>query len=90
MTGRLRSYREAMGEIGNAARQVTIRYENKRDENSHLPFRRCSRAMAGFRQMRSVQQFATAHASVRTPFKHDRSLERRPRFKSLRDEALAE
>ena len=46
--------------------------------------------MARFRQMRSLQKFAAAHASVHNHFNHDRSLERRPRFKSLRDKALAE
>ena len=46
--------------------------------------------MARLGQMRSLQKFAAAHASVHNHFNHDRSLERRPRFKSLRDEALAE
>jgi putative transposase len=90
VTDRLRSYGAAMREIGNANRQVTGRHENNRAENSHLPFRRRERAMARFRQMQSLQKFAAAHASVHNHFNHDRSLERRPRFKSLRDEALAE
>jgi putative transposase len=46
--------------------------------------------MTRFRQMRSLQEFVAAHASVHNPFNHDRSLERRPRCKSLRDAALAE
>ena len=90
VTDRLRSYGAAMREIGNEGRQVTGQHENNRAENSHLPFRRRERAMARFRQMRSLQKFAAAHASVHNHFNHDRSLERRPRFKSLRDEALAE
>ena len=90
VTDRLRSYRAAMREIGNEGRQVTGRHENNRAENSHLPFRRRERAMTRFRQMRGLQKFAAAHASVHNHFNHDRSLERRPRFKSLRDEALAE
>ncbi|MGX6647860.1 IS6 family transposase [Maricaulaceae bacterium MS644] len=90
VTDRLRSYRAAMNEIGNAARQITGRHENNRAENSHLPFRRRERAMARFRQMQSLQKFVAAHASVHNHFNHDRSLERRPRFKSLRDAALAE
>jgi putative transposase len=89
-TDKLRSYRAAMNEIGNAARQVTGRHENNRAENSHLPFRRRERAMARFRQMRSLQKFAAAHASVHNHFNHDRSLERRTRFKDLRNAALAE
>ena len=90
VTDRLRSYRAAMNEIGNGARQITGRHENNRAENSHLPFRRRERAMTRFRQMRSLQNFAAAHASVHNHFNHDRSLERRPRFKDLRDAALAE
>ena len=90
VTDRLRSYDAAIREIGNGNRQVTGRHENNRAENSHLPFRRRERAMARFRQMRSLQKFAAAHASVHNHFNHDRSLERRPRFKSLRDAALAE
>ncbi|MCP2671106.1 IS6 family transposase [Maricaulaceae bacterium EIL42A08] len=90
VTDRLRSYRAAMREIGNADRQITGRHENNRAENSHLPFRRRERAMARFRQMRSLQKFAAAHASVHNHFNHDRSLERRSRFKDLRQAALIE
>jgi len=90
VTDRLRSYRAAMRELGNESRQVTGRHENNRAENSHLPFRRRERAMIRFRQMRSLQKFAAAHASVHNHFNHDRSLERRARFKDLRDAALAE
>jgi len=46
--------------------------------------------MTRFRQMRSLQKFAAAHVSVQNHFNHDRSLEHRPRFKDLRNEALAE
>jgi putative transposase len=90
VTDRLRSYGAAMREIGNADRQITGRHENNRAENSHLPFRRRERAMARFRQMRSLQKFAAAHASVHNHFNHDRSLERRSRFKDLRQAALLE
>jgi len=90
VTDRLRSYRAAMREIGNDHKQVTGRHENNRAENSHLPFRRRERAMARFRQMRSLQKFAATHASVHNHFNHDRSLERRTRFKDLRDAALCE
>jgi putative transposase len=90
VTDRLRSYGAAMREIGNAPRQATGRHENNRAENSHLPFRRRERAMIRFRQMRSLQKFVSAHASVHNHFNHDRSLERRTRFKDLRNEALAE
>jgi len=90
VTDRLRSYGAAMREIGNADRQITGRHENNRAENSHLPFRRRERAMARFRQMRSLQKFAAAHASVHNHFNHDRSLERRSRFKDLRQAVLNE
>jgi len=90
VTDRLRSYGAAMREIGNADRQVTGRHENNRVENSHLPFRRREHAMARFRQMRSLQKFAAAHASVHNHFNHDRSSERRARFKDLRQTALLE
>lgn len=90
VTDRLRSYGAAMREIGNSDRQITGRHENNRAENSHLPFRRRERAMARFRQMRSLQKFAAAHASVHNHFNHDRFLERRSRFKDLRQAALIE
>ena len=90
VTDRRRSYGAAMREIGNAGRQQTGRHLNNRAENSHLPFRRRERAMIRFRQMRSLQKFAAAHASVQNHFNHDRSLDRRTRFKDLRDAALAE
>jgi putative transposase len=90
VTDKLRSYGAAMREVGNQARQVTGRHENNLAENSHLPFRRRERAMARFRQMRSLQKFVAAHASVHNHFNHDRSLERRTRFKDLRNEALDE
>ena len=90
VTDRLRSYGAAMREIGNADRQATGRHENNRAENSHLPFRRRERAMIRFRHMRSLQKFAAAHASVHNHFNHDRSIERRARFKDLREAALAE
>lgn len=58
VTDRLRSYKAALLEIGNAARQETGRWLNNRAENSHLPLRRRERAMLRFRQMRSLQKFA--------------------------------
>jgi len=90
VTDRLRSYGAAMREIGSGHRQEAGRHMNNRAENSHLPFRRRERAMARFRQMRSLQKFAATHASVHNHFNHDRSLERRARFKDLRNSALAE
>jgi len=90
VTDRLRSYRAAMKVIGNEGRQETARWANNRAENSHQPFRRRERAMLRFRQMRSLQKFASVHASVHNHFNHQRNIERRTRFKDLRNVALVE
>jgi len=89
-TDRLRSYSAAMKEIGNQDRQETARWANNRAENSHQPFRRLERAMLRFRQMRSLQKFASVHSSSHNHFKHQRNIERRTRFKDLRNVALVE
>ena len=67
VTDRLRSYGAALREIG-ARRQETGRWLNNRAENSHLPFRRRERAMLRFRRMRTLQKFASVHASVLNHF----------------------
>jgi len=90
VTDRLRSYGAAMREIGNAHRRETGRHLNNRAENSHQPFRRRERAMSRFRRMRSLQKFASIHSSVHNHFNHQRNIESRARFKSLRDVALLE
>ena len=90
VTDRLASYRAAMKVLGNEDRQETGRHLNNRAENSHLPLRRQERAMLRFRQMRSLQKFASVHSSVHNHFNHQRNIERRPRFKSLRNAALLE
>ncbi|MEC7258504.1 MAG: IS6 family transposase, partial [Pseudomonadota bacterium] len=61
-----------------------------RAENSHLPFRRRERAMLRFRRMRSIQQFASVHASIYNLFNAERSLISRSHFKLTRAAALAE
>ena len=68
VTDGLRSYGAAMKEIGNAERQETGRRLNNRAENSHLSFRRRERAMNRFRRMKTLQKFASAHASVHNHF----------------------
>jgi len=90
VTDRLRSYKAAMREIGNEARQETGRWLNNRAENSHLPLRRRERAMLRFRQMRSLQTFAAVHSSVHNHFNLERHLFTRSDFKENRDAALAE
>ena len=64
VTDRLRSYRAAMKVIGIASDQVCGRWLNNRAENSHQPFRRRERAMAKFRDIKTLQKFASVHASI--------------------------
>lgn len=90
VTDRLRSYRAAMKEIGNEARQETGRWLNNRAENSHQPFRRRERSMAKFRSPATLQKFTAVHASIHNHFNKDRHLESRENFKTCRSAALAE
>ena len=90
VTDRLRSYRAAMNVIGNAPSQECGRWLNNRAENSHQPFRRREGAMAKFRDVKTLQKFAAAHASIHNHFNHDRHLNRREIFKQNRSAALAE
>ena len=90
VTDRLRSYRAALIEIGNQGVQVCGRWLNNRAENSHQPFRRREGAMSRFRDIRTLQKFASAHASVFNHFNLDRHLTNRETFKANRSAALAE
>ncbi len=90
VTDKLRSYHAAMKVIGNAERQETGRWLNNRAENSHQPFRRRERAMAKFRSAKSLQKFASIHASVHNLFNQERHLYNRENFKLNRSAALAE
>ncbi len=90
VTDRLRSYRSAMKTIGNAAAQACGRWLNNRAENSLQPYRRRERAMAKFRDVKTLQKFAAAHASIHNHFNQDRHLNRRDIFKQNRAAALAE
>ncbi len=90
VTDRLRSYPAAMKVIGNAERQETGRWLNNRAENSHQPFRRRECAMAKFRSAKSLQKFASIHASVHNHFNQERHLRSRQNFKLYRSAALAE
>ena len=82
VTDKLRSY--GAEDLGASDRQETGRWLNNRGENSHLPFRRRERAMLRFRRMRSLQKFASVHASVTNHFNQERSLSSRPIFKANR------
>ncbi len=90
VTDRLRSSGAAMKVIGNAAVQVCGRWLNNRAENSHQPFRRREMAMAKFRDAKTLQKFASVHASLHNHFNQDRHLNRRDIFKQNRSAALAE
>jgi putative transposase len=89
-TDGLRSYKAAMTELGNAEKQEIGRWANNRVENSHLPFRRRERAMLRFRQMKSLQKFASVHANVHNHFNLERHLVDRTTYKIRRSAALAE
>jgi putative transposase len=72
VTDGLRSYPAAMREMGNLDRREMGRWLNNRAENSHLSFRRRERAMLRFRRMRSLQKFASVHASMHNRFNCER------------------
>jgi putative transposase len=88
VTDRLRSYGAAMKDIGVERRQVCGRWLNNRAENSHQPFRRREGAMARFRDIKTLQKFASVHASLFNHFNTDRHLNRRDIFKQSRSAAL--
>ena len=73
-TDGLRSYWAAMNELGNSDEQEVGRWANNRVENSHLPFRRRQRTMLRFRQLKSLQKFASVHANVHNHFNLERHL----------------
>jgi putative transposase len=89
-TDGLRSYRAAMKDLGCADKQEVGRWANNRVENSHLPFRRRERAMLRFRRMKTLQQFASVHASFHNHFNQERHLVSRETYKGRRSAALAE
>jgi putative transposase len=90
VTDKLRSYGAAMKMIGTSGKQETGRWRNNRCENSHLPFRRRELAMQRFRSMRSLQKFASVHASVHNHFNQERHLYSRNNLKLNRTAALNE
>ena len=89
VTDRLKSYRAAMNVIGNAAAQTCGQWFNNRAENSHQPFRRREGAMARFRDIKTLQKFAAAHASIHNHFNQERHLYNRETFKLNRSAASA-
>jgi len=90
VTDELKSYPAAMRKLGNLEHREMGRWLNNRAENSHLPFRRRERAMLRVRQMKSLQKFASVHASVSNHFNSERHLVDRQTYRYRRSAALAE
>ncbi|MEM1053622.1 MAG: IS6 family transposase [Pseudomonadota bacterium] len=90
VTDGLRSYPAAMTDLGIEDRRQMGRWKNNRVENSHLPLRRKERVMLRFRQMKTLQKFASVHANVYNHFNSDRHLTDRQTYKANRSAALAE
>ena len=90
VTDRLRSFGVALWDLGISERQETGLWANSRAGNSHPPFRRRGRAMLCVRLVRSLQKFASVHASVLNPFNRERSLDSRQNFRANRSAAVAE
>ena len=90
VTDGLLSYPAAMRKLGNLDRREMGRHLNNRVGNSHLPFRRRERAMLRFRKMKTLQKFASVHASVHNHFIAERHLVDRQTYKLHRSAALAE
>jgi putative transposase len=90
VTDGLRSDPAAMRELGNLDRREMGRWKSNGAENSHLPFRRRKRTMLRFRRMKTLQKFASVHASVHNQFNHERYLVDRQTYKTRRATVLAE
>jgi putative transposase len=90
VTDKPRSYEAALREPGGEDRRVTDGREDNGAENSHQPFRRLEKAMLRFRQMHSLQKFASVHASGHNHLNVERSLSFRTHYKANRAAALAE
>ena len=90
VTDRLRSYAAAMKVMGVEDSQICGQWLNNRAENSHQSFRRREGAMARFRDIKTLQRFAAAHASIHNHFNQERHLYNRETFKLNRNAALAE
>ena len=90
VTDGLKSYPAALKELGIEDRREMGRWLNNRAENSHLPLRRKERVMLRFRQMKTLQKFASVHANVYNHFNSERHLVDRQTYKARRSAALAE
>ncbi len=73
-----------------SGRQECGRWLNNRAEISYQSFRRREEATANFRDIKTLQKFATAHASIHNYFNFNRHLTARNDFKKNRSVALVE
>ena len=85
-----RSYGAALKDLGRSDDREIGRWLNNRAENSQQPFRRRERVMLRFRRVRTLQKFASIHASVHNHFPTERHLLDRETYKTTRAAALAE
>ncbi|MFN5998550.1 MAG: DDE-type integrase/transposase/recombinase, partial [Paracoccaceae bacterium] len=90
VTDLLRSHRSALKDLGRGDDRAMGRWLSNRAENLHLPFRRRERAMLRFPRMRTLQKFASVHASVHNHFSIERHLQDRSTYKQTRAAALTE
>ena len=90
VTDELTSHGAALKELGAANKQETGHWLNTRAENSPLQFRRRERTLLWFRRTRTLQKFASVHASVSNHFNQERNRSSRDVFKTNRVAALAE
>ena len=90
VTDRLGSSGAAMKDMGVEDCQLCGQWLNNRAANSPQPFRRRDGAMARFRDIKTLQQFASVHVPVHHHFNHQRHLNRRDIFTPAHAAALAE
>jgi putative transposase len=90
MTDRLRSYGAGLKDLGRGDDREMGRWLNDRAENSHRPLRRRERAMLRFLRKRTLQNFASVHASVHNHFPTEGHPLNRDHYKQHRVAALAE
>lgn len=90
VTEGLRLYPAVMRELGNLDRCGMGRWLNNRIENAHLSFQRRERAILRFRQMKSLQRFASARANVQNHCNLERHLIDRQIYRTRCSAALAE
>ena len=89
-TDKLRFYHVAIRILGLTAEQIDNKRAINLAENSHQPFRRREGAMSKYRDSKTLQKFASAHASIHNYFNLERHLSRREVCKEYRVNALAE